>query len=367
MARRKNASSELNLDSLMDTVTNVVGVLMIIFIMMALNIARTVNRILSELPPVTIEELADLKHKLEQLPPPPDTEENIKKKTELTEETAKKLTEELKTIDLSAVQQGVKFMDLDEIRQKIERAKYDRDKEKAELDKLFAEVDRLKKLLDTTPEYKPPPPAYVRIPNPRPIPAGAVREAFLLANGRVIYLNDRAFMDVVQRELLKNRDALLADNHPKVNSSTPPASIRYSKDKVLAWAERARIGDRTLQVKLAALPTAPAFNVQLTPMEGAGESEQELRNPASFFQRALRKFKGEPNKVVWFYVFKDSVPTYLAAREIADSIGVPVGWQITGQEFFSMRLPNVAYAPFTAPPAPTTPASEIAAPKEQLD
>jgi hypothetical protein len=237
------------------------------------------------------------------------------------------------------------------------------------MDKLFAEVDRLKKLLDDTPVFQPPPPKYVRIPNPRPVPEGATRDSFLISKGRVIYLNDRAFLDVVQREMLKYRDALLADNHPKITSATPPASIKYSKDKMLAWAERARIGDRTLQVKLAALPTAPVFNLSLTPVEGAGEIEQDLRNPASFFQRAMRKFKSEPNKVVWFYVAKDSVETYLIAREVADSIGVPVGWQLYAQDAYTVRLPGVTYAPFTPPPPPKTPAvaSEIATPKEQLD
>ena len=368
MAKRRNASSELNLDSLMDTVTNVVGVLMIIFIMMALNIARTVNRIMSELPPVSVEELAKLQETLKQLPPPPDTEENIKKKTELTEASLKKLVEELKTIDLTAVQQNVKFVDLEEIRNKIERAKYDRNKEKAEMDKLFAEVDRLKKLLDDTPVFQPPPPKYVRIPNPRPVPQGAVRENFLIAGGRVIYLNDRAFLEVVQREMLKNRDALLADNHPRVNASTPANTIKYSKDKMIAWSERARIGDRTLQVKLVPVATSPAFNLNLIPLQGAGEIEQDLRNPASFFQRAMRKFKSEPGKVVWFYVFKDSVETYLAAREVADGIGVPVGWQIYGQSFYVARLPGIVYEPFTPPPPDTKiQAVEIAAPKEQLD
>ena len=368
MAKRRNASSELNLDSLMDTVTNVVGVLMIIFIMMALNIARTVNRIMSELPPVSVEELAKLQETLKQLPPPPDTEENIKKKTELTEASMKKLVEELKSIDLSAVQQNVKFVDLEDIRKKIERAKYDRDKEKAEMDKLFAEVDRLKKLLDDTPVFQPPPPKYVRIPNPRPVPEGAVRENFIIAGGRVIYLNDRAFLEVVQREMLKNRDALLADNHPKVNASTPANTIKYSKDKLIAWSERARIGDRTLQVKLVPVATSPAFNLNLIPLQGAGEIDQDLRNPASFFQRAMRKFKSEPGKVVWFYVFKDSVETYLAAREVADGIGVPVGWQIYGQSFYVARLPGVVYEPFTPPPPDMKiQAVEIAAPKEQLD
>lgn len=367
--RKKHEDEELPFVALMDTMTNVVGVLLIVLVMVGISISSTVKKILSDLPPITIEEFDALAKQLKTPPKDPQTPEDVLKKTEETVAQLRKLTEELQTIDLTDEQQKVKFIDLADIRTKIDRAKYDRDKEKAEMDKLFAELDRLKKLLDDTPEFKPPPPTYVRIPNPRPLPAGAMRESFLITKGRVLYLNDRAFLEVVQREILKNRDALLADNHPKITSATPPTAIKYSKDKMLAWAERARIGDRTLQVKLAALPTAPVFNVQLNPMEGAGELAQDLRNPASFFQRAMRKFKSEPNKVVWFYITKDSVETYLVAREVADSIGVPVGWQLYAQDTFAIRLPGVTYAPFTPPPAPTTPAvaSEIAAPKEQLD
>jgi len=367
--RKKHPEEELPFVALMDTMTNVVGVLLIVLVMVGISISSSVKKILSELPPITIEEFEKLAKQLKEQPKEQQTPEDVLKKTDEAIAQIKKITDELKTIDLTDEQQKVKFVDLEDIRKKIDRAKYDRDKEKVEMDKLFAEVDHLKKLLDDTPVFQPPPPKYVRIPNPRPVPEGATRESFLISKGRVIYLNDRAFLDVVQREMLKYRDALLADNHPKITSATPPASIKYSKDKMLAWAERARIGDRTLQVKLAALPTAPVFNLSLTPVEGAGEIEQDLRNPASFFQRAMRKFKSEPNKVVWFYVAKDSVETYLIAREVADSIGVPVGWQLYAQDAYTVRLPGVTYAPFTPPPPPKTPAvaSEIATPKEQLD
>lgn len=369
MARRNKNDSELNLDSLMDTVTNVVGVLMIVLIMVSLNIAQTMNKIMSELPPVTQEEYDKLKAVLKDLPPPQEKPDDLKKQTEITEAKLKKLVEDLKSIDLSSVQQNMKFMDLDEMRKKLDEAKKQRDTEKTNLDKVFAELDRLKKLLDDTPIYQPPPPKYVRIPNPRPLPQGAVRENFLIVGGRVIYLNDRAFLETVTKEFEKNRANLIGPSHPKITSATPPASIKYNRDKVIAYFERARIGDRTLQARVVPVPNSPAVNMSLTPAPGAGESEQDLRNPASTFQRAMRKFKDEPNKVVWFYVFKDSVETYLTAREIADATGMPVGWQIYSQEFFAARVPNIAVEPFTPAPPPTTPPvkSEIAAPKEQLD
>ncbi len=372
MARKHREEDELPFVALMDTMTNVVGVLIIVLVMVGLGIATTVKRVLSELPPVTVEEFADLKKQIDETPKTPATPESVEKEIKEKADKLKKATEELSTIDLTKEKQNVKFINLDDLNKQIESAKQQRDYEKAKLDKLFADVTQLQKSLADIPEYKAPPPKYVRIPNPRPVPANAVRENFLLAKGRVYYLNDRAFLDVVQKEFDKNRAAFLAPNHPKVTSKTPPASIHHSKDRVMNYFSKAKIGDRNLQLSLLPLPNAPVFNVQLTPVETGGEGISDIKNPASVFQRAMRKFKSEPNKVVWLYVFKDSVETYLAAREIADVVGVPVGWQIYAQDFFSVRLPVITYEPFTPPPppkAPATPApkSEIVPPKEQLD
>lgn len=372
MSKKHREEEELPFVALMDTMTNVVGVLIIVLVMVGLGIATTVKRVISELPPVTPEELAQLQKEVAEKPKIPATPESAAKEIKETEDKLKKVSDELNSIDLTKVQQSIKFMDLDELRRKIESTKQQRNYEKANLDKLFAEVDRLKKLLDDTPVYQPPPPKYVRIPNPRPIPDKATNESFLLIKGRVYYLNDRGFLDVVQKEFEKNRAAFVSPNHPKITSSTPPASIRYSKDRVMNYFSRAKIGGRNLQLSLLPLPSAPVFNIQLTPVETGGESSTDIKNPASVFQRAMRKFKTEPGKVVWMYVFKDSIETYLTAREIADSVGVPVGWDIYSQESYAIRLPAVTYEPFTPPPPPKTPAtptpkSEIVPPKKQLD
>jgi len=368
MAKRKHREEqEMPFVALMDTMTNVVGVLIIVLVMVGLGIATTVKRVLSELPPVTKEQLAQLIKEMAQ-PKTPETPESVQKKIDEALAQVKKLTEELKTIDLSDEQQKVKFMDLDEIRKKIERAKYDRDKEKKTLDALFAELDRLKKALDDTPVFKAPPPKYVRIPNPRPVPQGAVRENFLLSKGRVLYLNDRSFLDIVQKEIVKQRPQLLTPDHPKITSTTPPASIKYSKEKMLAYFDRARIGDRSLTAKVTTVVNSPTFYLSLTPADNVGETPEDLRNPASFFQRFLRKIKAEPGKIAWFFVTRDSVDTYLVAREVADSIGVPVGWQIYGQNFYVIPVPGVTYAPFTPPPEdPNRLKIQIATPKDQID
>src|SRR6187402_3593435 len=98
MSRRKRQShdEELPFVALMDTMTNVVGVLIIVLVMVGINLARSVNKVLSDLPPVTVEEHLEMKKKVEETKPQHDPtkvdEENLKLEKDL-----KKVTETLQT------------------------------------------------------------------------------------------------------------------------------------------------------------------------------------------------------------------------------------------------------------------------------
>ncbi|MEN3941464.1 hypothetical protein WJU23_09245 [Prosthecobacter sp. SYSU 5D2] len=192
--RRSDGGGELNLDSLMDAVTNVVGVLMIVLVMMALNTAQMVQKILSDLPPVTEEQHQEMVAQVKALPPPPADPKKIEEDKLKAEQDMKKAVEQLKTVDTSQVASQMKFMDLDSFRKKLEDAKVLREKEKAEMDKLLTEVERLKALLDETPVYEPPPPTYVRLPNPRAYPEEANETRIMVANKGVIVLNEATFI-----------------------------------------------------------------------------------------------------------------------------------------------------------------------------
>ena len=97
----------------MDTMTNVVGVLIIVLVMIGIGLAKTVRKVLSELPPVTIEEHAKLQQDVTATTPKFDPqkvdEENAKLQQDLT-----RATEELKTMDVTKEQQSIKIVDLDE-------------------------------------------------------------------------------------------------------------------------------------------------------------------------------------------------------------------------------------------------------------
>lgn len=252
MAKKSSSSggSELNLDSLMDAVTNVVGVLMIVFVVMALNTARVVQKILSDLPPVTEEEHKQMKDKVEALPPPiadPKKldEEKIKIDTDL-----KKIVEDLKTIDTSDLAAKAKSMDLDEYKKQLEARKKEREQQKAASEKLLAEVERLKALLDQTPIYQPPPAKYVRLPNPRPYPEKPNETRVLVAKQGVLSFNQPKFMQPI------------LDGMEKVKSQLEYQRVEYPvfaklMEKILganatkAWPEIAPLVNR-MQIEHAA-------------------------------------------------------------------------------------------------------------------
>ena len=172
MAKRKHREEqELPFVALMDTMTNVVGVLIIVLVMVGISIANAVKNILSDLPPVTPEEHQKMIEIVKELPPPPADPKKIEEDKKIAEQKLKKAIEDLKTIDVTAVESQMKFMDLESFRKKLDDARKLRIAQKAEVDKLITEVERLKALLDQTPVFKPDPPTYVRLPNPRPFPA----------------------------------------------------------------------------------------------------------------------------------------------------------------------------------------------------
>jgi uncharacterized membrane protein YgaE (UPF0421/DUF939 family) len=113
----------------MDTMTNVVGVLIIVLVMVGLSVSNVVKTVLSDLPPVTKEELAEIRENAKSLPklPTPEQLEEQKKKAETD---LKKILEDLKTVDVSDLESKMKSMDLDEYKKQLELRKKEREAQK---------------------------------------------------------------------------------------------------------------------------------------------------------------------------------------------------------------------------------------------
>ncbi len=251
MSKRKHEEQELPFVALMDTMTNVVGVLIIVLVMVGLSVTSAVKKVLSDLPPVTPEEYKQITEQVKELPKL-QTPEEIKEKQKQAEAALKKAIEDLKTVDTSEMQSKMKFMDLDVFKKQLEDRQKERELAKAETDKMLQELERLKALLDQTPEFKPPPPTYVRLPNPRPYPEKPVETRILVAKQGVLTFNQTKFLQPI------------LDGMEKVKSQLEFQKVEYPPFAKLlegilgspanaqkAWPEIAPLVDR-VQMELAA-------------------------------------------------------------------------------------------------------------------
>jgi hypothetical protein len=385
MAKRRHGhDEELPFVALMDTMTNVVGVLIIVLVMIGISLANSVSKILSELPPVTKEQLQKLIKEVVDKTPKEDPNK-VAEETKKLEQDIKKNTEALKSMDLSAEKQNVKLMDLDALRKQLDERKKERDAKKADVEKQLAELDKLKALLDTTPVYTPPPATIVKLPNPRPMPQNAVIQRFLVAGGRINYLNDEEYLKLVTKQIETNLKALTNKEVPVKNAAGAPVMVKDKGGRLVPQTKtildqkklnelftKLRIGTRDLKLEIIPAPTSPRIPFRLTPTSPeAGEDLAQVKNPASVFQRLMRKFKTEPNTVVWFHVYKDSMDLFLNAREVPDALGVPVAWDIYGNPYYSKTIAQFEVdftPPKAAPPNPNAPpAVAIKPPTATLD
>jgi len=260
----------------MDTMTNVVGVLIIVLVMVGLSVSNVVKTVLSDLPPVTKEELAEIRENAKSLPklPTPEQLEEQKKKAETD---LKKILEDLKTVDVSDLESKMKSMDLDEYKKQLELRKKEREAQKAATDKLQAEVERLKALLDQTPVYQPPPPKYVRLPNPRPYPEKPNETRVLVAKQGVLSFNQPKFMQPI------------LDGMEKVKSQLEYQRVEYPifaklMEKILganatkAWPEIAPLVNR-MQIEHAAETYKVLAEGGITPNKQILEAIADLSSP----------------------------------------------------------------------------------------
>lgn len=276
MAKRKHEEHELPFVALMDTMTNVVGVLIIVLVMVGLSVANVVKTVLSDLPPVTEEELAQIREQskmMPQLKTPEELEEEKKK----AETDLKKVIEDLKTVDISNLESRMKSMDLDEYKKQLEARKKEREAAKAASEKLLAEVERLKALLDQTPVFQPPPPKYVRLPNPRPYPEKPNETRVLVAKQGVLTFNQPKFLEPI------------LDGIEKVKSQLEYQRVEYQPfaklmEKILganatkAWTEIAPLVNR-VQIEHAAEAYKTLAAGGITPTKQILEAVADLSIP----------------------------------------------------------------------------------------
>ena len=398
MARKaKPHDEELPFVALMDTMTNVVGVLIIVLVMIGIGLAKSVQKVLSDLPMVSVEEHKILKDEMGQYDAKRDPAE-VELEIAKLQGDLKKVEDELHALEGEKSKNPNAMIDLDKLTKELEKKHKERDEHKVAVQKMLEDIEKLKIQLDNTPRYQPPPPTTIRLPSPRPLPPNANIHRIFVSDGKLFYLNnDPLFhlieeklkddarakeMGVLKRENLKGPDGKPLTKKTPTGQTIPQRHSTFDPAKLSAYFDelfnRRKPGSKDpnhdVIVKVVApSPNQPSIQMQLTPRPEAGEHPEQQRNTTSHFRNFLRAVGKDPQGVVWFHVARESSAAYHMAREIADFEKVPVGWDIMDKPLYTQNFSGDYMVPFKElpppppPPPGTPPPVRIAAPKAALD
>jgi len=305
----------MNLDSLMDTLTNVVGILLIILIYSLLSGTETIKRIKGFVDEISDEQYArmlaeaeEVRRLLAQQRQAWQSADNNYSGQREALVRQWKLIEQLKKDYAKLTETKINVEDLkklvNERRTKVESL----EKQIAESEKQIA---TLKARLAETPAAGPDIDAkIVNLPDPRPAPKGAQPVIFLCRGGRVVPIDGPGLQVKAQQVIQEGQRVLFKQN-------------RIDCEKLAQLFEKRFVGDRYCRLKIRVGGDAkPYLAVEIRP--DAGDKTEAIAR-GNQFRRWIRGV--DPQRFYFeFRVFSDSFDTYLTARNVAARQGILGGW-----------------------------------------
>ncbi len=347
MAKRKSSDGEgLNLDSLMDALTNVVAVLILVLLLVNADATNKIVKFYEDLEPATPEEVQASKEIIEKLlQQKKDTEDIFKKKPPTPEEIeAAKLR--LIKLDADIKLKDAELKSITELRQELVVAETNRDKEKETVVALQKEIETMKSQLDNTKIEEPKDTVLqdIKIPEVKTIPDDA-ETFFVYVRGNKLALFDHVGIEEeVKKEWTSKKRTFAIDKKKiKVGDAKRQKEITidvhdHAKTKEFLEGVVKNLKSNTfnigVNVDLASHWDKPALRLATNPTQGIDITE--LDKPQNAFADALRKVGNVKNGVIYFRLddnpqrAKDSFLTYQKAREFVEKkfSRIPIGWGI---------------------------------------
>jgi len=361
--RRKREEGESNLDALLDVLTNVVVVLIVVLLLLQIDVEKSVQRIFDNLLPVTDEQVEFAKHQRD------DLDKQIEKQKERldapapTEAEMEELKADLAFLETSIKESNDKLVSLDELKKLQEKTEKDAAAEKEQTDQRLAKIRELEALLDQTPRPQPQAASVVSIPESREIPANA-NLYYCFISGDQAHLID---MLDARTKVMEVFDANKKDFEvERIRERGERTRFIYQQEEVVKFFEsrEMKVRNQTVSVPYNKPWTRLHVRVSFDPAQGDA-SLADMDQPRGRFHRMMEMVKGFPRAVLIFKVKPDGFATYLKARQIADDMGIPCGWEIDGNNFVGLPLDFEVTRLEQPPPPPATPLPP--APGRKLD
>jgi len=366
MARRPTDDDEGSMDSLLDTMMNVVGILILVLVVTQLGVGDAVKRI-TETANIDPQALEDKKKELDAIKDErdallaamdesmPTTTDAEQQKAQL-EELRRKIAEQERLLAQLEQKQKEEEAKLAEIKRnmaaamaakkEIEKNKEEREQLQTELSTTLKEIARLEAVLADTPARQVLPPKVVSLPNPRPAPEGAKQLIFLCSENKVYPLPAGPALEQI-RKLSQGQAVQVAYNQRRTFS---PATGEGT-DRFLQEFNRKPWRNDYFEAKLVNSGSYP--RLVFHPQSNGGETEKVVKAPRSKFQRELGMID-RSKYFIRFYVCTDSFDIYVTTRRIVTDKGLLAGWepQSKGWKYTTSLGGKLQFGPRPKPPPP---------------
>jgi hypothetical protein len=309
--RRRNAGEAASLDSLLDTLTNVVGILVILLALARLDVSTRVREIQgldSEATPeavaalvVASERSAQWRKELEQKARDLDPATLEKRLEEMDAEVERLLADAAKPREA--------VPDPDELRRRIEEIRKLVEEKEMQLDAAEADVAERRARLERIRPAKEPPARVVRLPNPR-APPGELKPVLFVCKGQRVALIDTESATQYAVDILRKQ----AQTRPN----------RCDCEKAAALFEKEKYGNDEFRLRIQPIDKTPYLVIEHIP--GKGTTARQAGRSTSAYARSLAQINPATH-YARFLVWPDSYEVYLAAREECDKRNIPAGWQ----------------------------------------
>lgn len=339
MARRPpSEDDDGGLDSLLDTMTNVVGILVLVLIVTQMSVAEVVTRVTSE-SNIDEEQVAELNKKLmvkkqeayelnRILVDPLDIDadaqrEELRKSKELLARRKQQIADSKKKMNEFAIKIQADREMAEKNAAEIENTKQQREQMQTLIATSLEQKAKLEALLDQTPKRQVAADVEVSIPNPRPAPPGAKEASFVCAGNQVYPVNAEFFR---KRAEIKAKAIIQRGNMDR----DPAAGIDPEKFTPLyeKLTDRDDFFDVEYYVQSKTWP-----RIRLIPREGRGATEAMLATPRSRFRKDVLSQLDTSKYYGRFYVLPDSFDVYVAARSVFSDQGILAGWEPQNEDW----------------------------------
>ncbi|MEZ6068472.1 MAG: hypothetical protein R3B90_22785 [Planctomycetaceae bacterium] len=337
------------MDSLLDTLTNVVGILIIMLIVTQVSSGMAVERIKGFVQEISEEQLtaqlsksaeleALLEAQREQLAKADDARPDIQLSLARQQELAASLKAELEKLKTQQVDPAKLKSDVETRRAAVEKLEQ-------QINQQLAMIATLKARLAETPaqgamaDTK-----VVNLPDPRPAPQGAKPVVFCCRDGYIYPVVIPALQAEAQQVIIKAEKVLNKPNG-------------LDCEALVELFDKRTVGDKYVRLAIRTGGDGQP-DLLVNHREGEGEATENIDSPRSLFNRALGELNPQ-TQYIDFRVWGDSYDTYLVARNEAARQGFTAGWTPynNGAEYridlgVDLKVTCIGYV---KPPAPTTP------------